>query len=317
MKVHILRELDSSAVPTVVTIGNFDGIHLGHRALIDAVIREAKQRQSASALVTFDPHPQEIIHPRRPVPRICTPELQFRLLEECGLDEVHVIPFTPELAELDAETFAFKFLVNRFSLEKLVVGYDFRFGKNRKGDFILLERLARERGFILEEIAPVRINGQIVSSTLIRQQIEDQHFDLVEQFLGRRYSLLGVVEKGEQRGRLLGFPTANLIPKTPLPLCEGVYVSQIGISGELHYGVTNIGTRPTFGEDEIRVETWIIDFDQDIYGKTIEVRPLKLLRPEKRFNGMKELKKQIKEDVSRAKSYLEREIHYCQTGNPC
>ena len=178
--------------------------------------------------------------PRKPVPRICTPELQLRLLEECGLDEVHVIPFTPELAELDAETFAFKFLANRFSLVKLVVGYDFRFGKNRKGDFILLERLARERGFILEEIAPVRINGQIVSSTLIRQQIEDQQFDLVEHLLGRSYSLLGVVEKGEQRGRVLGFPTANLIPKTPLPLREGVYVSQIGISGGLHYGVTNI-----------------------------------------------------------------------------
>ena len=172
MQVYRFREKRSGDRPYVVTIGNFDGMHLGHQALTGAVVNEAKDRDLSSALVTFHPHPQEILHPRRPVQRICTQQLQNRLFQDSGIDEVHVIPFTPELAELDADTFASRYLLQRFNLEKLIIGYDFRFGKNRTGDFILLERLGQENGFALEEIAPFRIKNQIVSSTLIRKGLK-------------------------------------------------------------------------------------------------------------------------------------------------
>ena len=305
MQVYRFRESNSGDHPTVVTIGNFDGMHLGHQALTGSVIKEAKQRNLSSALVTFNPHPQEILHPRQPVQRICTPQLQKRLFEKSGIDEVHVIPFTPELAELGAENFASQYLIQRFKMEKLIVGYDFRFGKNRSGDFILLEKLGRENGFSLKEIAPIRINSQIVSSTLIRQLVRDQRFSEVEQYLGRSYSLLGIVKKGEQRGRTLGFPTANLIPEIHLPLPPGVYVTKVKFRNEFHYGVTNIGTRPTFGEEEFRAETWIIDFQGDLYGETMEIWPLKSLRAEKKFSGIEELKNQIEVDVLQARKYLQ------------
>jgi riboflavin kinase / FMN adenylyltransferase len=305
MQVYRFRENQSGNLPTVVTIGNFDGMHLGHQALTESVVQEAKRRKLCSALVTFNPHPQEILHPRQPLQRICTPQLQKQLFAKSGIDEVHVIPFTPELAKLDAEKFASRYLIERFNLEKLIIGYDFRFGKNRTGDFILLERFGKENAFSMEEIAPIRINGQIVSSTLIRQLIRNQRFSEVEQYLGRPYSLLGTVQKGEQRGRVLGFPTANLIPKIHLPLPSGVYVTKVKWNDEFHYGITNIGTRPTFGELEFRAETWIFDFKGNLYGEMLEIWPLKSLRPEKKFSGIEELKKQIQEDVNEAQQYLQ------------
>lgn len=318
MQVFNFREKTPKAQPTVVTIGNFDGIHLGHQALIREVVGEANRRGCTSALVTFNPHPQEVIHPRRPVPRICTPDLQLRLLRESGLDELHVIPFTPELSELEPEAFALRFLIRRFILEKLIIGYDFRFGKHRKGDFILLESLGREHGFALDEIAPVRKMERIVSSTLIRQMIQAHQFSEVPYFLGRPYSLLGRVEKGEQRGRLLGYPTANLIPENSLPLSNGVYITKIGIGSQTCYGVTNIGKRPTFGENEIRVETWIFNMDRDLYGEQIEIWPLQLLRAEMEFSGMQELKAQIAVDTELARTYLIENGHFPETaGNPC
>ena len=317
MQVYRFREKRSGDRPCVVTIGNFDGMHLGHQALTGAVVNEAKDRDLSSALVTFHPHPQEILHPRRPVQRICTPQLQNRLFKDSGIDEVHVIPFTPELAELDADTFASRYLLQRFKLEKLIIGYDFRFGKNRTGDFILLERLGQENGFSLEEIAPFRIKNQIVSSTLIRELIREMRFSEVEEYLGRPYSLLGTVQKGEQRGRILGFPTANLIPEIQLPLPAGVFVTKVKTKNETFFGVTNIGTRPTFGEDEFRAETWIMDFEGELYGETIEILPLKSLRTEKKFSGMEELKKQIEIDVNQARHFIQEITVGIKEGNPC
>ena len=289
---------------TVVTIGNFDGIHLGHRELISAAVNEAHLRGCASALVTFNPHPQEIIHSQHSVSHICTSVHQLQLLEEQGLDEVHVIQFTWELSQMHPEDFALQFLIRRFDLVKLVIGYDFRFGKHRAGDFKLLENLSQQFNFSLEEIAPVQQMGQTVSSSLIRHLISEFRFDEIPQYLGREYSIYGKVEKGEQRGKKLGFSTANIFPEVTLALASGVYVTKIVLAKKIYFGITNAGNKPTFGYNTFTVETFIFDFEDDIYGEYLEVIPLHQLRPETKFSGIADLKKQIIKDVKSAQKYL-------------
>lgn len=304
MQVYRFQKKPISIPRTVVTIGNFDGIHLGHRALISAAVNAAHLQGCASALVTFNPHPQEIIHSKQTVSHICTSMHQLSLLEEQKLDEVHVIQFTKDLSQMLPEDFALQFLIKRFNLVKLVIGYDFRFGKNRAGDFKLLEDLSQKYKFSLEEIAPVQQKGQTVSSSLIRQLISEFRFAEIPQFLGREYSIYGKVEKGEQRGRMLGFSTANIYPAVALALVAGVYVTKIKLANKIYYGVTNVGIKPTFGENIFTVETFIFDFEDDIYGEYLEVIPLSQLRQETKFLGIEDLKKQIMKDVKSAQKYL-------------
>ncbi|MDP7621313.1 MAG: bifunctional riboflavin kinase/FAD synthetase [SAR324 cluster bacterium] len=304
MQVYRFQKKPVDIPRTVVTIGNFDGIHLGHRELISAAVNEAHLRGCASALVTFNPHPQEIIHSQQSVSHICTSVHQLRLLEEQGLDEVHVIQFTSELSQMHPEDFALQFLIKRFDLVKLVIGYDFRFGKHRAGDFKLLENLSQQFNFSLEEIAPVQQKGQTVSSSLIRQLIREFRFAEIPQYLGREYSIYGKVEKGEQRGKKLGFSTANIFPEVTLALAAGVYVTKIKLANKIYFGVTNAGNKPTFGNNTFTVETFIFDFEDDIYGEYLEVIPLHQLRPETKFLGMEDLKKQIMKDVKIAQKYL-------------
>ncbi len=304
MQVFSYGEQTALTPSSVVTIGNFDGIHLGHRALICATVHEAHTRGCTSALVTFDPHPQEIIHSQQPVSRICTSTHQLSLLEELDLDEVHVIPFTEELSQLGPDEFVFRFLIKRFDLIKLVIGYDFRFGKHRAGDFKLLENLGQKYNFSLEEIAPIQERGQTVSSTIIRQLIQEYRFDEIQHYLGRDYSIYGQVEQGEQRGQKLGFPTANIEPGVTLALPDGVYVSKIKVADQTYFGVTNSGKKPTFGTNVSSVETLIFDFEKDIYGEYLEVMPLYQLRPEMKFANIENLKTQIKRDIEAARNYL-------------
>ena len=304
MQVLSYQDKTTSFQSYVVTIGNFDGIHLGHRALICSAVHEAKVRGCASALVTFDPHPQEIIHSHQSVSRICTAVHQLRLLEELGLDELHVIQFTRELSQMPPKEFALKFLIKRFDLTKLVIGYDFRFGKYRAGDFILLETLSQKYNFSLEEVAPVQEKGQTVSSTLIRKLIEEYRFAEIPSYLGRDFSIYGEVVHGQKRGQKLGFPTANIQPGITLALPNGVYVSKIIFAEKIHFGVTNVGKKPTFGENAITVETWLFDFDEDIYGSDLEVIPLFQLRPEKTFTSIQELQNQIKQDIETARNFI-------------
>jgi len=304
MQVYRYQKKPVDIPRTVVTIGNFDGIHLGHRELISAAVNEAHLRGCASALVTFNPHPQEIIHSQQSVSHICTSVHQLRLLEEQGLDEVHVIQFTSEMSQMHPEDFALQFLIKRFDLVKLVIGYDFRFGKHRAGDFKLLENLSQQFNFSLEEIAPVQQKGQTVSSSLIRQLIREFRFAEIPQYLGREYSIYGKVEKGEQRGKKLGFSTANIFPEVTLALAAGVYVTKIKLANKIYFGVTNAGKKPTFGNNTFTVETFIFDFEDDIYGEYLEVIPLNQLRPETKFSGIEDLKKQIMKDVKSAQKYL-------------
>ena len=304
MQVFSCKEKTISFPSSVVTIGNFDGIHLGHRALIRLAVHEAKTRGCVSALVTFEPHPQEIIHSKQSVLRICTSVHQLRLLEELGLDELHVIPFTNELSKMPPEEFALKFLIKRFDLAKLVIGYDFRFGKSRAGDFILLENLSRKYNFSLEEVPPIQEKGQTVSSTLIRELLQEYRFEEIPSYLGRDFSVFGKTVHGEQRGQKIGFPTANIQPGIDLALPKGVYVSKIKLAEKIHFGVTNVGKRPTFGKNDLTVETWLFDFKEDIYGKDLEIFPIFQLRPEKKFTSTDHLKNQIKQDIEAARNYI-------------
>ncbi|MEC7417997.1 MAG: bifunctional riboflavin kinase/FAD synthetase [SAR324 cluster bacterium] len=307
----VIDRLDISRLPprSVVTIGNFDGFHLGHQALVRKVVEEAEQSGCQKALLTFDPHPQEVIHPGDSVLRICTSMQRLALFEQAALDEVHILPFTPELSQLEAEEFAQRFLIQRFQLEKLVIGYDFRFGKHRQGDFKTLEELGYHHGFEVEEVSPIKVDQQTVSSTHIRQLIQAHEFGGLPEFLGRPYSILGVVEQGDQRGRQLGFPTANLRPEIPLALPNGVYASNLVVQGREYQGVTNVGVRPTFGQNTATVETWIFDFSGELYGETLEVRPQKFLRPEQRFAGVDALKEQISKDVQAAEDFFRADAH--------
>ena len=289
---------------SVVTIGNFDGFHLGHQALVRKVVEEAQRLGCRKVLLTFDPHPQEVIHPGRPVHRICTSMQRLILFEQAGLDEVHILPFTHELSQLEAEEFAYRFLIQRFQLEKLVIGYDFRFGKHRKGDFKTLEELGYRYGFDVEEVAPIKVDQQTVSSTHIRQLIQVHQFEALPEFLGRSYSITGVIEQGDQRGRQLGFPTANFRPGVPLALSRGVYASRFSAQGQEYLGVTNVGVRPTFGQNETTVETWIFDFSGDLYEEAVEMWPVRFLRAEQRFSGVDELKQQIGQDIQAAASFF-------------
>ena len=304
MQVYSFQKKPVDIPRTVVTIGNFDGIHLGHRALISATVNEANLQGCASALVTFNPHPQEIIHSQQKFSHICTSVHQLRLLEEQGLDEVHIINFTWELSQMLPEKFALQFLIKRFELVKLVIGYDFRFGKNREGDFKLLEKLRKQFNFSLEEIDPVKQKGRNVSSSLIRKLIREFRFAEIPQYLGREYSIYGMVEKGEQRGKNLGFPTANIYPEVTLVLAPGVYVSKIKLAKKNYFGITNAGYKPTFGNHTFTVETFIFDFENDIYGEYLEVIPMHQLRSEAKFLGIEDLKQQIKKDVKIAQKYL-------------
>ncbi len=306
MRIFNYQEKTASNSSSIVTIGNFDGIHLGHRGLIDNVVNEAKYKGFRSALVTFEPHPQEIINPEKPISRICTPLHQLHLFEKLGLDEVHVIPFTKELSRMSPKEFALKFLIKRFNLIKLIVGYDFRFGKLRSGNFNFLENLSIDYNFIVEEFAPIKKNDQIISSTLIRGLIKDLNIKKIPTYLGREFSIFGKVVYGEKRGQKLGFPTANISPGIQLAIENGVYVSKIKLAEKIHYGVTNIGKKPTFGKNSVNIETWIFEFEGDIYGENLEVFPLYKIRSEKKFSNLKELQIQIDLDTQTARKYLKK-----------
>jgi len=305
MKIHHFHPVDLSNAPTVVTLGNFDGVHLGHQALIAKARACAQEVSGVSLLHTFRPHPQEVLHPDCVFHRLCTPEQELRLLKDTGLDGVVEMVFNSEFSCLEPEEFVDRFLLHPFQIHTLVIGYDFRFGKNRKGDYRLLKRMSQKHGFQLIELSAVQVDKQTVSSSLIRQLIQEFRFDEVKKYLGRDYTLEGIVTEGDRRGAELGFPTANLVPDVTLALISGVYLTEVLHQGRYYYGLSNVGTRPSFGENNPnRIETWILDFDQNIYGDKLEIRPLHYLRPEYKFSGIVALKAQILEDERQARAIL-------------
>lgn len=289
-----------------VTIGNFDGVHLGHQMLFSEVVSLAHRHGGTSIVVTFDPHPLKVLRPGS-IRLISTIEQKIELVERSGIDVLVVIPFDHDFAATTAEEFVEDILLRRIGLKELVVGYDYAFGRGRSGNIEFLKAKGEEKGFPVTVVEAHHENDMLVSSTKIRELVAEGRMRDVHQLLGRYYQIRGEVQRGKQRGRsVVGFPTANLqILEEDLCPKRGVYVTQVVYDGHCYGGVSNIGYNPTFGENRLVAETHIFDFDDDIYGKLIRINLLQHLRGEKKFNSPEELGSQIEKDIQKAHEVLE------------
>ncbi|MBW2674716.1 MAG: bifunctional riboflavin kinase/FAD synthetase [Deltaproteobacteria bacterium] len=288
----------------IVTIGNFDGVHLGHREIFNKIVREAEEAHKESVVITFDPHPQKVMHPERRPFFLLTPlQEKLDLIESCGVDTVILITFSTEFAEVTAGEFVENILWKRLRLSKLLVGYDYAFGKGKGGNAEFLKTSGRRFGFQVEEIGVVKTDGMIASSTNIRLSILAGNVRLASEMLGRPYSVSGIVVKGYRRGTDMGYPTANIKSEKVIP-ATGVYGIIAGLEGNRHQGVINIGNNPTFGNKETSAEVHLLDFEGDIYGKDVTILFIDRLRDERKFNDPQELIRQIKRDIAKARKIL-------------
>ena len=292
---------------TLLTIGVFDGVHAGHRYLLENLRWRAQGEKLLSGVVTFDPHPQSVLHPHTQLPWLFRVEDRVNSLRELGIDLVTVLSFTPELSQLSAREFI-SLLVKHFRMRGLIIGPDFALGRGREGNASLLRSLGEEMQFSLETVAPFTINGELVSSTLIRQALAQGNMTKVEKLMGHYFYLEGKVITADKRGRTLGFPTANMDikPQQALP-GNGVYATITGVDGKQFASATNIGTRPTFGDGEKTIETHLLDYEGDLYGKEIKVEFVRKLRAERNFASSEELTSQIGKDVREAEAILAKE----------
>jgi riboflavin kinase/FMN adenylyltransferase len=288
-----------------VTIGNFDGVHRGHQALVDSAARWARTEGGHTVVLTLDPHPARLLDPARAPGTLTTLDQKAELLADLGVDAFAVLPFTAELARRPAEEFVRQVLVGALEAKRVVVGQDFRFGHRRGGDVATLEMLGARLGFGVEAVAPVLHRERPVSSSRVREALARGQVEEARVLLGRPFFVDGRVVEGARRGRTLGFPTANLeTPNETLPQ-EGVYAARCRVpSGRWVNAVVNIGRRPTFGGDTVSVEAHLIDFDADLYGADLRTEFAERLREERRFDGPAALVAQIREDVSRARDAM-------------
>lgn len=288
-----------------VALGNFDGVHLGHQALVRAVVEQARGQAGTAVALTFDPHPALVLAPERAPQPLMQLEQRAAALEACGIQVVAVLPFTPDVARQSAEEFVRCWLVQRLALACVAVGPDFRFGHARRGDVELLSRLGRELGFETRVVGPVTEGGQPISSTRVRQALAAGDVELAARLLGRPHELVGRVCAGDARGRLLGFPTANLEPPRVCLPARGVYAAWCALGDRRRFGaLVNIGQRPTFGGAELRVEAHLLEFSGDLYGSELRLSFLRRLRGEQRFDGPEALKAQIARDAAAARAVL-------------
>jgi riboflavin kinase/FMN adenylyltransferase len=304
----MILELDALRAPLtnpVLTIGNFDGVHRGHLALFEKVKARAAAIGGQSAVMTFDPHPLRIMKPGNGPPLITPTEQKLSLIEQAGIEVIFCIPFNKTFAAISAEAFVKDILVGRVGIREIVVGYDYSFGHNRRGNIHMLREMGRDLGFFVHVVEPVRVQDTLVSSTMIRRLVLEGDLTTTRGLLGRNYQISGTVVKGKNRGgRLLGFPTANLRPVDALIPKQGVYAVTVLVDEGLHDGVTNIGYNPTFGDAALSVETHLLDFSGDLLGKTIRVNFIQRLRDEKTFPNVEALSAQIGLDIIEARRLL-------------
>jgi riboflavin kinase/FMN adenylyltransferase len=298
-KYSTLSQFSRSNGPIALAIGNFDGIHLGHQKLMKEITIDPELK---AAVITFDPHPIKILSPNTPFKKLFPVQDQVEQFEKLKIDYLIKLSFDNNLASMNYKDFLDWLLAN-IDIKKIVVGYDFRFGKNKEGTFDNLFNWCREKNIEFVKIDEVKIQTVTVSTTEIKKRLENYDIDIITKMLGRNYYLQGVVVKGDQRGRLLGFPTANMEIENDLQVpALGVYATKVIVNGSAYFGVTNIGKTPTFKTDErIKIETHILDFDMDIYGKVIVVEFCKFIRKEKKFSSVDEIKIQIIKDIEESK----------------
>lgn len=303
--------LDRPLRRPIVTIGNFDGVHLGHRAILKTVVARAQDLDGEAVVYTFEPHPRKVLRPDSAPQLLTTLDQKIELLEEAGVDAVIVEPFTREFARTEAEDFIRRRLHGLLRPVEVYVGYDFHFGRDRVGSMRLLTELGPRLGFSVTIIPEVTVDDSDVNSTRIRQLLADGEPERAARMLGRPFTVRGRVVKGDERGHTIGFPTANLDPDNEVLPAAGVYAGHARIldagdppAGSVFPAVTNVGRRPTFGGDEMRAEAHIIDWAGDLYGRKIEVSFPMRLRAERKFESVDALKRQIGEDVALARRQL-------------
>ena len=303
-----LKDIRTPFPQAHVTIGNFDGVHLGHQKLFDQVVTRARQDKGLSVAITFDPHPLKVLNPQS-IRLISTTPQKIELIERAGIDVLVIIPFNREVAVTTAVDFVDDVLLRRIGMRDLVVGYDYALGKGRQGDTAFLQSQGAEKGFSVMVMPAYYEQGMLVSSTRIRELVAAGKMRDVNRLLGRFYQIRGDVQWGRQRGgKLLGFPTANLcISEEDLCPKRGVYVTQVIYDGKQYGGVSNIGYNPTFGDTALVAETHIFDFNADIYGKPLKINLLRHLRGEITFSGPEELSRQIRKDIEVAQKVLAQE----------
>ena len=304
---RIIRDLQELRQPpqgTVLTIGNFDGIHLGHREIFRKVLRRARELNGTAAVLTFEPHPLRLLAPEHAPPRINTPEEKIRLMEASCIDLLVVQPFDQAFAALSADAFVRDILVGKLAVTHLVVGYDYAFGRGREGNMAFLQSKASEYGFVLEILDPISHGGEVYSSTRIRQSLQAGDVAGVVDVLGRNFTLDGRVVHGAGRGRTLGFPTANLETEKEILPANGVYAVKVKWQERLYDAVVNIGDRPTFQNQDATLEIHLLDFQDSLYDETLRLYFVDRLRGEQSFASVGALQQAIQLDIERARKVL-------------
>ena len=296
----------SWVVYPVLALGNFDGLHRGHLKIIERVKRGAAEHGGTAMAMTFDPHPPRIVRPDKAPPLLMTKAQRLEALHRAGIQCVAVVRFTPEMSQWEPETFVRTVLVEWLRVAQVWVGANFLFGRGRSGSFSLLRTLGQRYGFRADKIDPVRYKDFVVSSTRIRRLVSEGRLDEAGALMGHQYAIEGTVVGGRGRGREIGFPTANLQTDNELVPPHGVYATTLTIDGIVHAALTNIGVRPTFGEQDLAIETHVLDYSGDLYGKTVRLSFVQRLRDERRFPDVDALTAQIEADRRRAERLFSR-----------
>lgn len=305
---RLFHGTDNAAIqrPTVLTLGVFDGLHLGHQLIMKTVVDRARATNAVPTVITFEPHPRAVLHPESAPPLLQTLDQKIEAMGVLGIEQTIVVHFDQAFAQIRAEDFLRDVVVDRLQAKEVYLGRGFFFGHNREGNIDLLRRVSQQLGFLADEVPEVRLRGKRIGSTRIRELLVGGRVNLARRMLGRPYGVEGPVARGDGRGVGLGFPTANVQPHNRVIPHGGVYVTATLIDGQWRRSVTNIGTRPTFGENLApSIETHVMNWEGDLYGDVVRVRFLHRLRDEKKFSSVDELKTQIESDVARAHRYFE------------
>lgn len=301
---HGYDHVPPGARGAAVAIGNFDGVHKGHQALIARAREAARDLGARTAALVFEPHPREFLQPARPLFRLTPLPQKLKLLETYGVDLTYVIAFEQELATMSAETFVERVLVAGLGVGHVVIGHNFLFGRSRTGNAGQMSDLGRTFGFGVSVVPPVGDGGEIYSSSAVRAELAQGDITGAAEMLGHRWKVEGVVQGGARRGTGLGYPTANIALGKGATLAHGIYAVHVGVDGARHQGAAYLGTRPTFDDGSPVLEVFLFDFDGDLYGRTIEVEFVEFLRGDRKFDGPDALKAQMDVDCARAREIL-------------
>ena len=296
-----------AAKPTIVTIGTFDGVHLGHRKILEQITQSAKDLDCESLVLTFFPHPRMVLQEDTEMKQLNTLDEKIKLLQDLGIDNLVVHPFDKDFSRLTAEEFVKKVLVDVFKIKKIIIGHDHRFGRNRTANIDDLINFGETYGFEVEQISAKEINEVSISSTKIRNALLEGNIELAADYLGYNYSLTGIISKGKQLGRTIGYPTANIKIEEDYKLIplNGVYVATSVLNEKTVFGMMNIGTRPTVEGTTQTIEINFFDFKQDLYGQKITVSLLHRMRAEQKFESLDALKNQLTVDKTTAQNYID------------